>query len=217
MPGKRPLLLDLFSGAGGSAAGYHRAGFDVIGVDHRPMKRYPFPFIQADALEFLASAKLGQFDLIHASPPCQAYSVATLKANRGNHPDLLAKTRALLIASGRPYVIENVPGAPMAAAVILCGSHFGLRGEGTQLVRHRLFEAPWLFALVPPCDHRGVGLSVAGNRTTSHFRRAMGRSSTARERRDLMGIDWTNREELAQSIPPAYTEWIGARFFESFP
>ena len=136
---QRPRLLDLFCGAGGASTGYSRAGFDVVGVDIKQQKNYPFRFHQCDAFEFmLAHGK--EFDVIHASPPCQAYSKIS-KVNGGTYPDLVAKIRDALIATGKPYVIENVPGAPLGPSIVLCGTMFGLKTPcGTELRRHRYFE-----------------------------------------------------------------------------
>jgi DNA (cytosine-5)-methyltransferase 1 len=196
-------LLDLFCGAGGAAMGYHQAGFDeIVGVDNRPQKRYPFEFVQADALEYLAEHG-SEFDLIHASPPCQAFSrMQHITKNRGNHPDLIEPTRQLLNRANRPYVIENVAGSPLYAQLMLCGSMFGLR-----IVRHRYFEiseAP-LF-LIPPCNHSNVYDPWHGpGRTANKFRAAL-------------GIDWMpagggskKSGTLDNAIPPAYTKFIGHR------
>src|SRR5262249_43670921 len=132
----RPRLLDLFSGAGGAAMGYHRAGFDVVGVDIKPQSRYPFEFHHANALDFTEWCPLvGRVDAIHASPPCQIFSVATQHA-RANHQDMLTPTRELLEHIGLPWVIENVPRAPMRADYKLCGCMFGLG----RLQRQRWFE-----------------------------------------------------------------------------
>jgi len=161
----RPLLLDLFSGAGGAAMGYHRAGFDVVGVDLAPQPRYPFRFVQGDAVAFLRSgaiedleALLGQpVAAIHASPPCQLYSTM----RRGlwkerEHPNLIPPTRAELHRLGLPYVIENVEGArrELVDPIKLCGTMFGLGVEESQLRRHRYFEVG-SFGLWPPgpCAH----------------------------------------------------------------
>lgn len=171
----RPRLLDLYSCAGGAAMGYHRAGFDVYGVDKDAQPRYPFAFHQGDALVVLRRLVLGEavpfthrdgtvewltladFDVIHASPPCQIYSI-TNAMTRTDHPDLLAPTRDVLVAIGKPYVIENVPGAPMRDYMVLCGSEFGLRandvdGVPLALRRHRWFESNvWLFG-AGGCKH----------------------------------------------------------------
>lgn len=204
--GERPKLLDLFSGAGGAGMGYHRAGFAVTGVDCRPQPRYPFQFVQADALAYVAEHG-HEYDAIHASPPCQAYSVTKNFTKRRGHPDLLAATRDRLNASGRPWVIENVPGAPMRADFRLCGCMFGLR----RLRRERWFETSWnAFELRPACVHLEPVITVAGHDVPSHQRK-FGRTVPLSERREAMGIDWMGRDELGLAIPPAYTELIGAQ------
>jgi DNA (cytosine-5)-methyltransferase 1 len=212
----RPKLLDLFCGAGGCAVGYHRAGFDVVGVDHKPQPRYPFPFVQADALR--PPFDLRAFDAVHASPPCQAYS--TLKSikrfTRTQHPNLIQPVRRLLVESGKPYVIENVPGSCLGFSAMLCGSMFGLGaycdGKFHQLRRHRLFETTFL-VLVPECKHVGRPVGVYGNggahRRIKDRPGINGFTGNAAERRSAMGIDWMSRYELSQAIPPAYTEYIG--------
>ena len=154
----KPRLLDLFCGAGGCSVGYSRAGFDVVGVDNRPMPRYPFTFVQGDALEYLA-AHGGEFDAIHASPPCQRYSVLAAMHPDREYPDLLQPARELLEASGKPWVIENVETAPMEReanlfgfGVLLCGSMFGLGVPRGYLRRHRCFETSFPVPQ-PACDH----------------------------------------------------------------
>ncbi len=206
----RPRLLDLFCGAGGAAMGYHRAGFDVVGVDIAPQPRYPFEFVQADAIEFMAEeALMPGFDVYHASPPCQAYSWS---ARRWDVPraDLLDPTRQLLKEIGRPWVIENVIGAPMDG-VALCGTYFGLG-----VLRHRRFESSELL-LAPggSCRHIGtVGegdyVTVAGHGGDN----AKGHGSRA-QKQAAMGIDWMTDVELNEAIPPAYTEWIGRQLLAS--
>ena len=206
----KPRLLDLFCGAGGAAMGYHRAGLEVVGVDLDPQPHYPFEFHQADALTF----PLEGFDAIHASPPCQAYSFAsqTHRAAGKEYPDLVARTRRRLEASGVPWVIENVPGAPVRRDIELCGCMVGL----PQLRRVRWFEANWgAYDLTPPHCHTEVAVSVAGHSDPSWVRQMLSRRGlprhTASDARRAMGIDWMNRAELSQAIPPAYTEWIGKR------
>ena len=202
----KPRLLDLFCGAGGAAMGYHRAGFDVVGVDIEPQPRYPFEFHQADALEW-ATEHAGGFDAIHASPPCQAYSWSAKRWTEIERSDLVAPTRELLSASGVPWVIENVVGAPMVRdhTITLCGTQFGL-----EVLRHRLFESSvFVFGPGSRCRHRGsvkAGdyVTVAGHGGNN----AKGRGSRAAKQR-AMGIDWMNDQELNEAIPPAYTEWIG--------
>jgi DNA (cytosine-5)-methyltransferase 1 len=202
----RPRLLDLFCGAGGAAVGYHRAGFDVVGVDIVPQPRYPFEFIQGDAMTW----PLDGFDAIHASPPCQRYSaLSNPTLNAAAHPDLIAPVRERLIASGLPYVIENVARSPLAGYIVLCGTSFGLR-----VLRHRWFEmsAPPLF--VPPCAHEGSTIDgtyvghVEGGRDRYGKQRP---NWSMEERQSAMGIDWMTRLELREAVPPAYTEWIGTQ------
>ena len=202
----RPRLLDLFCGAGGAAVGYHRAGFDVVGVDLRPQPHYPFEFHQADALTF----PLDGFDAIHASPPCQRYSTMTKKWGRSDdHPDLVDLVREHLEAIGAPFVIENVVGAPLLNATMLCGSMFGLGAEGCQLRRHRLFE-PHGFDLWPPagCNHEGQALPVYGHPGGSSKRDGLKFPGMSAWKAG-MDIDWMTTPELTESIPPAFTEWVG--------
>ncbi len=205
----RPRLLDLYCGAGGCSAGYHRAGFDIVGVDSRPMPRYPFEFHQADALEVLADrAFLAGFDAIHASPPCQAHTALRAVTGR-TYADLIPATRAGLEASGLPWVMENVAGAPIAHHVILCGSMFGLGAEGRVLRRHRLFETSGVgLVLTPPhtCTGRQAG-NVFGH--GGGARPGTAYAFPAGAARVAMGIGWMNRDELAQAIPPAYTQLLG--------
>jgi len=202
----KPRLLDLFCGAGGCSVGYASAGFDVVGVDINPQPRYPFEFHQADAITW----PLDGFDAIHASPPCQDHSVLSAM-----HPDhgtgwLLAATRERLQASELPWVIENVPGAPMRADYRLCGCMFGL----PRLRRERWFETSWHgFALNLGHNHSdGSAVTVAGHGAQGSYEYdADGNAPTQADRRAAMGIDWMNRDELAQAIPPAFTEHIGAQ------
>jgi DNA (cytosine-5)-methyltransferase 1 len=191
----RPKLLDLFAGAGGSAMGYHRAGFEVVGVDHVAQPRYPFEFHQADAMTY----PLDGFDAVHASPPCQHYAnVTAWRGNPGDHPDLLAATRERLVASGLPWVIENVPEAPIRHDLLLCGSQFGLNVR-----RHRAFEtSPRLFALMPQCRHRGLlPFMHKGERAYA----------------DALGCDWMTNREARQAIPPAFTAFIGEQLMAALP
>jgi DNA (cytosine-5)-methyltransferase 1 len=198
-------LLDLFCGAGGAAMGYSRAGFEVVGVDHLPQKHYPFEFHQADALEYVTEHG-HEFDAIHASPPCQRYTMAQHAAkNALGHPDLVGVTRGALVATGKPYIIENVIGAPLLNAVILCGLSFGL---GVR--RHRLFEANF-FILIPSCQCQGKDYYVIFGHEVRNRRHgiAAGRKNKIAEGRRAMGIEWMTRGELSEAIPPAYTEFIG--------
>lgn len=201
----KPRLLDLFCGAGGAGMGYHRSGFDVVGVDIDPQPNYPFTFHQADAMD---ENLWFEFDAIHASPPCQAF---TAYKRRGDgvgdgYPNLIPELRAALKATELPYVIENVPGAPLENPVQLCGSAFGL---GVR--RHRLFETNWAL-MVPPCAHglqRG-DYPQATNRTNRRKTCEVGvwRIPLAVQQA-AMGIDWMTLAELTEAVPPAFTEHIG--------
>lgn len=207
----RPRLLDLFCGAGGAGMGYHRAGFDVVGVDIKPQPRYPFEFIQADALEYVRQHG-HEFDSIHASPPCQAYTMAQNAAkNRDAHPDLVAPVRELLQRSGLPWVIENVVGAPLIYPTLICGLALGLNVK-----RHRLFESN-LLLLSPVCpSHDQDYFVIFGHEVRSRRHgHAAGRKNKIAEGRAAMGIDWMTRGELSEAIPPAYTELIGKQLIEA--
>jgi len=238
-------LLDLFCGAGGAAMGYSHAGFDeIVGVDINPQRRYPFQFVQADALEYLAEHG-HEFDAIHASPPCQGYSIMrNLPWLRyKEYPLLIDPVRDLLEATEKPWVIENVMGAHLEAGW-LCGTMFGLR-----FYRHRLFETNWFWMqpghpkhemTIRPSDSMGGrardfvfgqsedkrGLASwpgrreapAGLATASEpqngLKAGIGHNAGWRKVAEAMEIDWMKREELTQAIPPAYTRWIGRSLTE---
>lgn len=197
-------LLDLFCGAGGASMGYHRAGFDVVGVDLNPQKNYPFTFIQGDAIEFLRQYG-HEFDAVHASPPCQRHS-AMSNCRPGladEYPDLIDETRDLLLELNVPWVIENVPGSPLRDPIMLCGHMFGL-----ELYRHRLFESN-IELNVPVHPKHVTPASKAGHWKPGTVMSVSGHIAPIAKAREVMGIDWTNREELAEAIPPAYTQHIG--------
>lgn len=197
-----PLLLDLFCKAGGAATGYSQAGFTVVGVDHEPQPRYPFEFHRADALDFLL-AHGRDFDAIHASPPCQAYSRART-VRQLDHPDLIGPTRDLLRRVGRPYVIENVPGAPLLDPVTLCGYALGLRQY-----RHRLFETSFSATAPEHRPHDVRQTKLGRPPRDDEFLQVVGNfSGTARARRDLE-CPWMTRDELREAVPPRYTLWLG--------
>jgi DNA (cytosine-5)-methyltransferase 1 len=202
---RRPKILDLFCGAGGAGMGYHRAGFDVTGVDINPQPRYPFAFHRADALAYLAEHG-HEYDAIHASPPCQRFTMAQNAAkNADAHPDLVTPVRSLLEASGRPWVMENVVGAPMNTTIMLCGLSFGLNVK-----RHRLFESNVLLFGLPCPSHDQDYYVIFGHEVRSRRTGfAAGRKNKIAEGRKAMGIDWMTRGELSEAIPPAYTEFIG--------
>lgn len=219
--GRRPRILDLFSGAGGSAMGYARAGFDVVGVDHADQPRYPFEFHKGDAIRELTRLlgrevdewdRLGplygldEFDAIHASPPCQAYSVST--PDKAKHPDLYGEVRSLLEATGLPWVIENVPGAPFRSGITLCGGMFGLAVR-----RHRNFESSFVI-LTEPHTCPAEPWTVTGHSNGKGRITAKHRDPTTEVGLGAMGCEWMTWAEAAQAIPPAYGEWIGARLLE---
>ena len=189
----QPLILDLFCGAGGAAMGYHRAGFDVIGVDSAPQPNYPFPFVQADAMTF----PLDGFTAIHASPICQGHAnVTAWRGHPEDYDDLLTPTLARLSAQYIPWVVENVPEAkPIRADYRLCGTQFGLAVR-----RHRVFQrGNWtpVYELRQPCP-------CYRNPNVRPFEHKDERAYT-----DAMGCTWMTRDEGRQAIPPAYTEHIG--------
>lgn len=204
----KPRLLDLFCCAGGAARGYADAGFEVVGVDIDPQPNYPFEFVQMDAMsllpEFIRSANI---DAVHASPPCPHYSFAT-KFHPGaadNHPDLVDPVRELLLATGLPFVIENVPGAPLRRDLVLCGEMFGLRVH-----RHRLFEVHGPLILQPKHQrHRLKGARTNCHIEDGYTRLVAGHFADLADASDAMGIDWMTADELRNAIPPAYTKFIG--------
>jgi DNA (cytosine-5)-methyltransferase 1 len=201
----RPRLLDLFCHQGGAGMGYHQAGFDVVGVDILPEPRYPFEFHQADALKFLLEHH-HEFDAFHASPPCQAFTNAQ-KIQGNDHPDFIKATRAAFELIGKPWVIENVVGAPLREPIMLCGRSF----PGLRVYRHRLFESnmPLVAPLHAPHD---IPLTKMGRTPLrGEFMHVVGNFSGVEQAKAAMGIDWMTRDGLREAIPPAYTEFIGAQ------
>lgn len=187
MAADRPRLRDLFSGAGGGSMGDSQAAFDVVGVDHQPQPRYPFAFVQA--LEYLA-AHGHEYAVIHASPPCQRYAnVTRWRGDQTTHPDLLPSVLERLRSLAIPWVIENIPGAPLRCDVQLCGSMFGLRVQ-----RHRWFMSSVSLFALPPCDHRAL-LPFAHKNERTYA--------------DAMGCHWMTKVAAREAIPPAYTHWRG--------
>jgi DNA (cytosine-5)-methyltransferase 1 len=192
--------------------GYARAGFEVVGVDHKPQPNFPFEFILGDALD-LDPQFIASFDAIHASPPCQSYSdLAKRNRNAHMHPRLVEPTRALLRASGLPYIIENVEGAPLLNPIVLCGTMF----KGLRVIRHRLFESN--FPLVAP-PHKKHPLVHTLDKRKAHYGKTNdmvdfvqvtgGGNCSIAAARDAMRIKWMNKGELNESIPPAYTRYLG--------
>ena len=231
----KPHLLDLFAGEGGMTHGYRLAGFHVTAVDtnRKALERNPADLtVVADAMDvfdpdFWLLGGLGDFDAIHASPPCPRFSTATsVSGDRDAHPDYLDELRLMLELTGKPYVIENVPGAPLHEPVTVCGASLGLGIPGYELRRHRLFETNWTL-FVPSCAHgwqtprfrpldqrrpvRG-SVPVHGSSQLASVVGVHGNLNYAGEmeiRKRAMGIDWMSNYELTQAIPPAYTELIG--------
>lgn len=210
--GHKPRLLDLFCCAGGAGTGYNQAGFDIVGVDIVPQRNYPYPFIQANALE-MDLAFIKTFDAIHASPPCQSYSdLAKRNGNADAWPRLIEPVREKLVKSNLPYVIENVEGAPLLNPVVLCGTMF----KGLRVLRHRLFEAN--FPILTP-QHGYHPKVHTFDKRKSHYGKTNdmidfvqvtgGGNCTIAAARDAMGIDWMSKNELNEAIPPAYTKFIG--------
>jgi DNA (cytosine-5)-methyltransferase 1 len=230
---EKPRLLDLFCGAGGAAMGYHRAGFDIVGVDIKPQPHYPFEFVECDALDYLrilidsesgwgTDLRVVEFDVIHASPPCQAHTTMSNRwRNAGGradeHVNLIPPTRELLEQTELPWVIENVPGAKphLRSPVVLNGPNVGLY----RLARPRLFEANFMI-LVPNYQKVVDPIGVYGKAPDGRllFRRADGTEQRAarslEEGREVIGIDWMEWRELCEAIPPAYTELIGHQLMQ---
>lgn len=227
--GGQVRLLDLFCGAGGAAMGYKWAGFDeIVGVDRVPQPSYPFEFIEADVTEIFdpsypsaetSPVDLSTFDLVHASPPCQAYSAIT--PDKSLHPDLIDATRVVMgqyIAERGSTrhahtVIENVERAPLLGHIRLCGSMFGL-----QVQRHRYFELSFPM-LSPQCDHRrwiaGRPWTVTGDLHKTDQRHVHSFKPSFEHGKDLMGIEWVRSpHELVEAIPPAYTRFIGEAYLD---
>jgi DNA (cytosine-5)-methyltransferase 1 len=229
---ERPRLLDLFCGGGGAAMGYHRAGFEVVGVDIEPQPNYPFDSYVADALAMvqdvtfgcwheasrrtllrgMLSVCLGRFDAVHLSPPCQAFTDLQKQSKR-RYPDLIGAARTLAEASGLPYIIENVEGAPLRDPITLCGTMF----PGLRVLRHRLFESN--VPLSAPA-HPGHPLVFTHDKRKAHHGQldqdtafvqvTGGGNCTVANKGDAMGIDWMTGAELNEAIPPAYCEHVGS-------
>jgi DNA (cytosine-5)-methyltransferase 1 len=217
-------VLDLFCGAGGASRGYARAGFSIVGVDVLPQPRYPYEFIQADVfyldLDFICS-----FDLIHASPPCQAYTAMRFAPGKKDNPKLIEPTRELLGKTKKHCVIENVEGAPLINPIVLCGSHFDLGAEFDNiwwsLKRHRLFETNF-YVKQPECRHTQPVIGVYGGhvrgRSSSFWRNGGGDFPAGNKKRlalTCMGMDRVSAvdltmDEISEAVPPPYTHYIGS-------
>lgn len=222
-----PLLLDLYCCQGGASAGYVRAGWSVVGLDKEPQRRYPFPFVQADALVALrrlidgepiwfhsadrdVMAHLSDFDAIHASPPCQARTKAQ-KIRGNDHPNLIAPTRELLLETDLPYVIENVVPEdpandpdPLIDPVMLCGAMFGI-----ETYRHRLFETNWNLEVPAHPEHVARTTKMGRAPVAGEYMHVVGNFAGVDKARNIMGMPWASRDGLREAIPPVYTEYVG--------
>lgn len=198
-------LLDLFCGAGGASKGYSQAGFEVVGVDLYAQPHYPFDFIQGDALEYVQEHG-DEYDVIAASPPCQLYSVTRPLSDK-EHPDLVYDTREAI--SHKPYIIENVVGAPLKNPITLCGSMFGLK-----VYRHRLFESNLRIVQPEHPKHIWPVAKMGRMPKDGEFIHVVGHFTGKKYAETAMGIDWMVRNEMAQAIPPAYTKYIGGQIIE---
>lgn len=206
-------LLDLFCGAGGAAMGYHQAGFtEIVGVDIELQSRYPFTFVQGDALD--PPVRLEDFDLIHASPPCQAYSKAMAHHRTRDYGRLIDQTRSMI--GSTPYVIENVVGAPIPTqptldgtnGVLLCGTSFGLR-----VLRHRLFESSFPVSPHPRgCQHPRYSLNPYNEQSRKRMYEEFGKQPSLNIFAGEVGLTWMKGREISEAIPPAYTRFIGEQF-----
>lgn len=211
----RPLALDLYCGAGGVSYGLRKAGFRVIGIDLEKQPNYRFPFIRAD----IKNIDFRSFDFIWASPPCQHHTDLKHAPNAKAHEDLIPLTREKLIASGCPYVIENVEGAPLNNPIVLCGSQFGMgvwSGQNHyQLRRHRLFECNFPVEQ-PECNHYAPVIGIYGGHVRCRSARHGGRQTRdfidqnkPGLAKEAMGIDWMTMNEMSQAIPPSFSKYIG--------
>jgi DNA (cytosine-5)-methyltransferase 1 len=226
----RPLLLDFYCCGGGASRGYAEAGFTVLGVDNAPQPRYPYPFHLGSAIAALddllagraltfrlpgggaGSVTLDAVSAVVGSPPCQAHT--DLRHRTGlAYEDWIDRTRDRFTATGLPWIIENVEGAPLRDPLLLCGTSFGLSarcrdGITRQLWRHRLFESNVPLTAPGPCVHRGQPVGVYGHARGTSKR---GYKGLVGECREALGIDWLPQSGLAQAIPPAYTRHLGGQ------
>jgi DNA (cytosine-5)-methyltransferase 1 len=216
---RRPRLLDAFCGEGGAGMGYHRAGFDVVGVDlsAKALRRYPFPAVRADAVWFIREHG-HEFDAIHASPPCQSES--TLRHRTGvDYLDLLTPTLDALQDFTAPWIVENVASTrKLPGALILCGTEFDLSAETSTgrrwLKRHRRFGSNVFLTAAGGCycsakSIAGIYGDGGGGQQTRGFR-----YENAAQMHQAMGTPWMSRRGMSQAIPPAYTEFLGAQLID---
>lgn len=201
----RPRALDLFCKAGGASVGLHMAGFDVVGIDIVPQPRYPFRFVRGDALKLPLDIR--QFDFIWASPPCQKFCRLNTREDLSHYPDLIEPVRAMLISTGKPFVIENVPEAPIRRDLMLCGAMFGLRSY-----RHRHFECS--FPIEQPAHPKHlIRVNRRGENRKEHWANGGFMTVTGDVGTycgpEALGINWMSGSEMSEAIPPAYAEYIG--------
>ncbi|KPG86497.1 DNA cytosine methyltransferase [Frigoribacterium sp. RIT-PI-h] len=216
----KPIMIDFFCCQGGASRGYYEAGFDVLGIDMDPQPRYPFPFLQMDAIKALKNLNMGigltfrgqgrevtvyqeEVAARHGSPPCQAFTNAQ-KIQGNTHPDLVAPTRELFEETGIPWVIENVPGAPLRDPIMLCGPMFGL-----ETYRHRLFESNIDLTAPEHAAHTVPTTKMGRIPRDGEFMHVVGNFSGVERGREVMGMPWANRDGLREAIPPAYSEYVG--------
>jgi len=203
-------LLDLYCCGGGAGYGYEQAGFAVTGIDIEAHPNHRGVFIQSDAIEYL-KAHYHEYDAIHASPPCQAYSQASAQfRSRGKeYATLIEATRDALIETKLPYIIENVPGSPLINPIQLCGAMFGMR-----TYRHRLFESNIPLEEPPHPKHISKNTPMGRKPKQGEFIQYVGHFSGVGEVKEMTGLHWLNQNELAQSIPPQYTRYIGIQLIK---
>jgi DNA (cytosine-5)-methyltransferase 1 len=206
----KPTLLDLYCCAGGAGFGYEQAGFDVTGVDIEPQPKHRGKFIQADAIQYLKEHG-HKYDVIHASPPCQAYSMASMQFRKAGkeYVDLIEATREELMKIGKPYIIENVPGSPLINPIELCGAMFGMR-----TYRHRLFESNIELEVPPHPKHIAPNAKMGRPVKEGEFIQYVGHFPGVKFVQEMTGLRWLGQKELAQSIPPQYTKFIGEQIIK---
>lgn len=206
----KPKLLDLYCCAGGGGYGYEQAGLDVTGIDIEHQPKHRGKFIQYDAIEYL-TAHFQEYDVIHASPPCQYYSLSAKQfRDKGKeYVDLIEATRIALVSTGKPYVIENVPGSPLINPILLCGAMFGM-----MTYRHRLFESNIKLEVPPHPEHTAPNAKMGRKPKHGEFVQYVGHFSGVELVREMTGLHWLGQYELAQSIPPQYTKFIGEQLIK---
>lgn len=206
----KPKLLDLYCCGGGAGYGYELAGFDVTGVDNENQPKHRGKFIQGDAIEFLKQ-NWKHFDAIHASPPCQEYSLSSkqFRLKGRKYIELIEATRVEVLKTGLPYVMENVPDAPLINPIILCGAMFNMK-----TYRHRAFESNFKIVVPEHPEHTAPNAKMGRKPREGEFIQYVGHFSGVKKVQEMTGLHWLGQYELAQSIPPQYTEFIGRQLIE---